>query len=286
MYISRPRIHKSDRHAAGARRLGNTLSHVHIASGFLFISSVDIRGRHRHQYPPPKEKTLLSTEKYPTSLPINAPLSSARIRPETQHLPTRETRCGTGSTAGHLHPAPPTWRLMRRNSRPLAHRGGGPSPRRPSADRAVPCMQRAAAGKADRAVGSVDGPTLLLAEVRSDLGKFDKWPILCLPVRVVDGGEISSHRGLEIEVSAPRTGPESRIRRHRSIVPFMWCYHFHFPISCAISCVCHIFPPGIDECHNCTGGSSGSPAPLSDQCCFRPSSPPLSRCNVPRKCQA
>lgn len=130
VYISRPRIHKSDRHAAGARRLGNTLSHVHIASGFLFISSVDSRGRHRHQYPPPKEKTPLSTEKYPTSLPINAPVSSARIRPETQHLP------------GHLHPAPPTWCLMRQNSRPLAHRGGGPSPRRPSADRAVPCSER------------------------------------------------------------------------------------------------------------------------------------------------
>lgn len=142
MYISRPRIHKSDSHAAGARRLENTLSHVHIASGFLFMSSVDSRGRHRHQYPPPKEKTPLSTEKYPTSLPINAPLSSARIRPETQHLPTHETRCGTGSTAGHLHPAPPTWRLMRQNSRPLAHRGGGPSPRRPSADRAVPCSAR------------------------------------------------------------------------------------------------------------------------------------------------
>lgn len=156
----------------------------------------------------------------------------------------------------------------------------------PSVSRSCRAMQRAAAGKADRAVGSVDGPTLLLAEVRSDLGKFDKWPVLCLPVRIVDGGEMSSHRGLEIEVSAPRTGPESRIRRHRSIVPFMWWYHFHFPISCAISCLCHIFPPGIDECHNCTGGSSGSPAPLSDQCCFRPSSPPLSRCNVPRKCQA
>lgn len=118
----------------------------------------------------------------------------------------------------------------------------------PSVSRSCRAMQRAAAGKADRAVGSVDGPTLLLAEVRSDLGKFDKWPVLCLPVRIVDGGEMSSHRGLEIEVSAPRTGPESRIRRHRSIVPFMWWYHFHFPISCAISCLCHIFPPGIDEC--------------------------------------
>lgn len=92
--------------------------------------------------PHQKKKTPLSTEKHPTSLPINAPLPSARIRPETQHLPTHETRCGTGSTAGHLHPAPPTWRLMRQNSRRLAHRGGGPSPRRPSADRAVPCSER------------------------------------------------------------------------------------------------------------------------------------------------
>lgn len=61
----------------------------------------------------------------------------------------------------------------------------------PSVSRSCRAMQRAAAGKADRAVGSVDGPTLLLAEVRSDLGKFDKWPVLCLPVRIVDGGEMS-----------------------------------------------------------------------------------------------